>query len=314
MDLTIIIVNWNTRELLGKCLDSLYSCIDNLRYDVYVVDNASSDGSAESVRENFPQVKLIANRENRGFARANNQVLHHVTSRYALLLNSDTEVLNGAIEALVTFMDQHQNAAVAAPQYLNLDGSKQNSFENFPGLISELLNKSLLKIIFPKKYPSKRKVYHEPLAVDSVIGACMMVRTEAMKKVGCLDEDYFFFLEETDWCYRMCQAGYGVYHVPQVSIYHIQGASKEKVPALAWIEYYRSSYLFFKKNKNGLSWLVFRVFRPVKLGINLLLTSLALLLTLGRDERLRRKWSTYFHLSLWHIKLCPDNMGLQTRQ
>lgn len=279
-----------------------------------MVDNASTDGSAEAVRQNFPQVKLIVNQNNEGFARANNQVLPRVSSRYALLLNSDTEVVKDAIEALVTFMDHNQTAGVAAPQYLNQDGSKQNSFENFPGLMSELLNKSLLKIIFPQKYPSKRNDYQDPLEVDSVIGAGMMVRTEAMKKVGYLDEDYFFFLEETDWCYRMRQADYGVFHVPQAQIYHLQGASKKKAPALAWIEYYRSCYLFFKKNKKFLSWLIFRIFRPVKLGINFLLTSLAVALTLGKNQGLRDKWTVYFWLCLWHIKLCPNNMGLQTKQ
>ncbi len=313
-DLTIVIVNWNTRELLCSCLNSVYGCIKNISFEVFVVDNASSDGSAEAVRQRFPQAQLVVNQKNEGFARANNQVLRRVNTRYALLLNSDTEVLPGAIEALVAFMDQHPAAGVVAPQYLNSDGSKQNSFENFPGLISELLNKSLLKMIFPQKYPSKRKTYLDPLPVDSVIGACMMVRTEAMEKVGCLDEDYFFFLEETDWCYRMRRAGYGVYHLPQARIYHIQGASKEKVPALAWIEYYRSSYLFFKKNRSGFSWLVFRMFRPVKLGINFFLASLAVLLTLGRHARSRRKWGIYSRLCLWHIKLCPDNMGLRAKQ
>ena len=159
--------------------------------------------------------------------------------------------------------------------------------------------------------PPKGLFWSAPLAVDSVIGACMMVRVEAMEKVGCLDEDYFFFLEETDWCYRMWKAGYEVFHVPQAQIFHIQGASKKKVPARAWIEYYRSSYLFFKKNRSGFSWLIFRLFRPVKLSINLLLTTLAVTLTLGQNQRLRAKWSTYFTLCLWHVKLCPDNMGLQ---
>ena len=314
MDLTIVIVNWNTRELLCNCLESVYTGIKGIRFEVFVVDNASADGSVAAVRQRFPRTRLIENSQNRGFARANNQVLTNIASRYALLLNSDTEIIPGAIECLVTFMDQHPNAAVAAPQYLNPDGSKQNSFENFPGLVSELLNKSLLKIIFPQKYPSKRKTYHAPLAVDSVIGACMMVRTDAMQKVGCLDEDYFFFLEETDWCYRMRRAGYGVYHIPQARIYHIQGASKEKVPALAWIEYYRSSYLFFRKNRSRLTWLVFRIFRPVKLGINFFLASLAVMVTLGQHARSRRKWGIYARLCLWHIMLCPDHMGLQAKQ
>ncbi|MEW6076577.1 MAG: glycosyltransferase family 2 protein [Thermodesulfobacteriota bacterium] len=313
-DLTIIIVNWNTRDLVLRCLESIFTCIETLSYGVVVVDNASSDGSAEAVRERFPQVRLIVNQNNEGFAGANNQILPQVSSRYAMLLNSDTELIKGAVETLVGFMDENPGAGIAAPQYLNPDGSRQNSFDNFPGLVSELLNKSLLKIIFPGKYPSKRKDYQEPLAVDSVIGACMLVRAEAMAKVGVLDGDYFFFLEETDWCYRMRQAGYGVYHVPGSRIYHIQGASKNKAPDLAWIEYYRSSYLFFKKNRSTLAWVVLRIFRPVKLGVNFLLASLAVALTLGMKPRPRRKWKIYARLCLWHLRLCPDDMGLRAKR
>ncbi len=314
MDLSIIIVNWNTKQLLLDCLGSIYSDIASLTYDVYVVDNASTDGSVEAVKQHYPQVKLYVNKKNEGFARANNRILPYITSRYVLLLNSDTQIIKGSIEALVDFMDNNPEAGISAPQYLNEDASKQNSFENFPSLSSELLNKSLLKIIFPKKYPSKRKFFHRPLAVDSVIGACMMVRTKAMAKVGYLDEDYFFFLEETDLCYRMWKAGYSVFHLPQIQIYHLQGASKNKVPAQAWIEYYRSIYLFFKKNKSLFSYISLRFFRPVKLCINFLLTSLGLILTLGKSKHLKYKWSIYFQLCLWHLKLCPSNMGLQTRQ
>ena len=314
MDVTIIIVNWNTRELLLSCLDSIYKNITDLDYKVCVVDNASADGSAEAVREHFPEAELLVNDTNKGFARANNQVLPHVAARYALLLNSDTRLIKGAIENLVTFMDSHPDAGIAAPQYLNPDGSRQNSFENFPGLASELLNKSLLKLLFPEKYPSKNKTYSAPLSVDSVIGACMMVRTRAMEKVGYLDEDYFFFLEETDWCFRMRQAGYGIYHVPQAQIYHVQGASKKRAPALAWIEYYRSSYIFFKKNKSFFSWLIYRIFRPLKLGVNLILTTLAVILPLGAKPNLRHKWNIYFQLCLWHLKFCPEGVGLQKKK
>ncbi len=312
MDLTIVIVTWNTRDLLLECLTSVYSCIENLDYKVYVVDNASVDGTAEAVRREFPQVELIVNQENRGFIKANNQVLPHVTSRYAALLNSDTRLIKGAIETLIGFMDEHPRVGMTVPQYLNNDGSKQNSFENLPSLSSELLNKSLLKILFPHKYPSKRKTFTVPLEVESVVGACMMVRTETMNKVGYLDEDYFFFLDDTDWCHRMWKAGYEVYYVPQAQIYHVGGAAtKKKIPVQTWIEYYRSMYIFFRKNKNFLSWLLFRIFRPVKVGINLLLNSAAMILTLGLKKRIRDKWAVYFWLCVWHIKLCPDDMGLQ---
>ena len=311
MDLSIIIVSWNTRQLLINCLQSIFLNVKNISHEVWVVDNGSVDGSAWAVRSQFPQVNLIENRENRGFAGANNQVLRNISSRYALLINSDTIVESGAIESLIDFMDQTPLAAVSAPQYLNRDGSRQNSFDNFPCLATELLNKKLLRMFFPGKYPSKRKDYTEPMEVDSVIGACFMVRKESMDQVGVLDEDYFFFLEETDWCYRMRQAGLKIYHLPQVRIYHLQGASKNRRPAHAWIEYHRSCYLFFKKHRSFFSWFILRLFRPFKLFINLLLTTIALVFTFGKKKSLRRKFSIYFKLCIWHMLLCPSSMGLK---
>lgn len=311
MDLSIIIVNWNTRQLLINCLKSIFLNVEDIIYEVWVVDNGSSDGSPQAVRSHFPQVKLIENRENKGFAGANNQVLRNFSSRYALLLNSDTIIEKGAIELMIDFMDQTPSAAICSPQYLKLDNTKQNSFDNFPSLATELLNKKLLKILFPAKYPSKRKEFRKPIEVDSLIGACLAVRKESIDQVGALDEDYFFFLEETDWCYRMRQAGLKIYHLPHVRIYHLQGSSKNKNPAQAWIEYYRSCYLFFKKHRSLFSWLILRFFRPLKLFINLLLTTIAFVFTLGKRRSLRRKFTIYFKLCIWHLLLCPSGMGLK---
>jgi len=311
MDVSVIIVNWNTKDLLLNCITSVYDTGGGVEDEVIVVDNGSSDGSGQAVKETFPQVTLIQNAENRGFAKANNQALSVATGRYVLLLNSDAMLTKGALKGLLDFMDKTPRAGITACQYLNQDGSKQNSFDNFPTLATELLNKALLRMVFPQKYPSKKKEYHEPMEVESVIGACMMVRVEAMKQVGALDEDYFFFMEETDWCFRMQKAGWKIFHLPQIKVCHLQGQSKEKNPAKAWIEYYRSSYLFFKKHRSVVSYFTLRVMSVCKLVINLLLVLLGLSITLGLEKGLKRRLRIYSGLLLWHLKLCPVSMGLK---
>jgi hypothetical protein len=173
------------------------------------------------------------------------------------------------------------------------------------------LNKNLLKILNPKKYPSKRMYYQQPIEVDSVIGACMIVRKEAIEQVGFLDQDYFLFLEETDWCWRMKKAGWKVFHVPNVQIYHLQGGSKNQLPAQAWLEYYRSLYKFFKNHRSWFSLLSLRIFRPLKLSFNLLGICIALSFTLGKKRGIRRKFNIYSQLLLWHLKFCPPDMGIQ---
>jgi GT2 family glycosyltransferase len=311
MDVSIVIINWNTRELLLDCLTSVSQTTAGCTVEVIVVDNGSSDGSPQAVREQFPQVTLIENTENRGFARANNQALTRAAGRYVLLLNSDARLTGGALKNLVSFMDKTPEAGIAACQYLNQDGSKQNSFDNYPTLSTELLNKTLLKTLFPEKFPSKKRDYTNPLEVDSVIGACMIVRSETIKQVGTLDEDYFFFIEETDWCFRMKQAGWKIYHLPHIGIYHLQGQSKEKNPSKAWIEYYRSVYLFFKKHRSPFSYYTLRVARAVKVAINLALVIVGILFTLGMNKRLLRRFRIYSDLLIWHLKLCPDSAGLR---
>jgi GT2 family glycosyltransferase len=310
MDVSIIIVNWNTRELLLNCLSSVLATTSGLAIEIFVVDNASQDGSSEAVRREFPGVTIIQNDRNRGFARANNQALTRATGRYFHLLNTDAVLTEGSLQGLVSFMDRTPEAGVAACQYIDTDGSRQNSFDNFPTLATELFNKTILKLLIPARYPSKRRVYREPIEVDSVIGACMLVRAEAVRTVGVLDEDYFFFLEETDWCYRMRRAGWRVYHLPGILVYHLQGMSKEQSPVNAWIEYYRSLYLFFKKNRGYLSYYVLRTGKALKLAVNLFLVSLGIGCTLVMNKGLMRRFRIYSGLLKWHLRGCPSEEGL----
>jgi hypothetical protein len=285
--------------------------VPKFKTEIFVVDNGSQDGSRGEAKKVFPFVYVVENKKNLGFAKAVNQGLQKTSGRYALLLNPDTHVKDGAIEQLVLFMDAHSDVGVGGAQLLNSDGSRQSSIANFPSLATELLNKSLLRWLFPKKFPGKERTYSEPIEVDSVIGACMMVRRDALDRVGLLDEDYFLFLEETDWCYRMKRAGWKIYHVPQAEVYHFQGKSAETEKKKAKVEYYRSRYHFFKKNRGRLQWLILLSGLSIKLVLELLMMTAASLATFFTVRGWRRKLSIYAYLFWWHLRLCPEGMGLK---
>ncbi len=313
VDLSIIIVNWNTRDLLIQCLESIFRTARGVDLEILVVDNGSADGSARMVKERFPDVRVIENRRNVGFAGANNRALKISEGKYWLLLNPDTQVRNKAIEELIAFMEGHSSAGISGVQLLNSNGSKQNSIANFPSLATELLNKSLLRRLLPKRFPGKERNYSEPIEVDSVIGACMMVRREAADEVGVLDEDYFLFFEETDWCFRMKKAGWKIYHVPQAEVDHFQGRSAGEVKKKARVEFYRSRYHFFRKNRGAGQWFILLIGLLIKLTAEFVLTGIANLFTFFAAQKLRERFSVYAHLLWWHLKFCPGEMGLNER-
>jgi len=313
IDLSILVVNWNTKDYLLFCLKSIFEKGGRILREVIVVDNGSQDGSVSEVKKAFPSVHLIENERNLGFAKAVNQGLQKASGRYVLLLNPDTQVKNETIERLISVMEAHSDVGIAGAQLLNSDRSRQNSIANFPSLATELFNKSLLKWLFPKTFPGKERNYDEPIEVDSVIGACMMVRPDAIHQVGPLDEDYFLFLEETDWCYRMKKAGWKIYHVPQAEVYHFQGKSAARDKKRARVEYFRSRYHFFKKNRGSGLCFILVVGLMVRLLVESISMTIACLFTVGMVKRWRRKLSIYAYLLGWHLKFCPEGMGLRNR-
>ena len=313
VDISFIIVNWNTRDILMDCLNSIYKTVKDIDFEIYVVDNNSTDGSQEAVKKEFPDVMLIENEINTGFAYANNQALRIMQGRFAVLLNSDAVLKEQAIKKLLTFMIATSSAGIAGVQLLNEDSSLQNSIDNFPSTETEIFNKSILRLFFPDKYPSKNRIYEKPIEVDSVIGACMMIRKEAIDEVGVFDEDYFIFLEETDWCFRMYKKGWKVFHVPDAEVFHLSGHSKKKTPWRSQIEYYISLYKFFRKNRTPLSYLTLRVLKPFKIFINLILNILGNLITLFQKEGPRNRLLKYYKLFVWHLLMCPDSMGIQKK-
>jgi len=305
MDVSIIIVNWNTKKLLLDCIRSIHETVKNISFEIWLVDNASTDGSVEAVKQNYPDVKIIQNKKNLGFAAANNIALERMCGQYALLLNTDTILTNCAIENLFDFMEKNQGAGMACGQLLNQDGSKQNSIANFPGIHSLICNESLLQILFPKKFPGKRREYKKHVEVDSCIGACLMIRKKAMDEVGLLDKRYFFFFEETDWAYRMKQAGWKIYFVPSAKIFHIQGQTVGH-NAGSRIMFYRSRYIYFKKwHKNSYQLIRFIIF--VRLLINTTLSLVGVAATIGMHAGIRRKLSVYSRLISWHLVGCPED-------
>ena len=295
------------------CLNSIYETVKDIDVEIYVVDNNSTDGSQAAVKKGFPDVKLIENETNTGFGYANNQALRIMQGRFAVLLNSDAVLKENSVKRLLAFMTTTPRAGIAGVQLLNDDGSRQNSIDNFPSSETEIFNKSILRLFFPGKYPSKNMSYKDPIEVDSVIGACMMVRKEAIGDVGVFDEDYFIFLEETDWCFRMNKKGWKVYHVPDAEVFHLSGHSKKRTPWRSQIEYYISLYKFFKKNRTQASYLTLRVLKPCKIFINLILNILGNLVTLFQKEGLRNRLLKYYKLSVWHLLMCPDSMGIQKK-
>ncbi len=313
-DLSIIIVSLNTKEYLLHCIESIFQNKRSIPWEVVVVDNGSQDESSFEVKKTFPMVDLIENEKNLGFARAANQGLRRASGRYFLLLNPDAQVKSEAIERLLSFMENHLDAGVVGAQLFNADGTRQNSIANFPSLATELLNKNLLRWLFPKTFPGKERDYPGPIEVDSVIGACMMVRREVIKQVGVLDEDYFLFLEETDWCYQIKKGGWKIYHMPQAEIIHFQGKSAGKDKKKAKVEYYRSRYHYFRKNRGISQWVFLLIGLMIRLWMELTFFFFICVLTLFAVRRWRRKLSICAYLVWWHLKGCPEKMGLRSIQ
>lgn len=262
-DLSIIIVNWNTRELLTDCLSSVAGSglkVEGSKavpspLEVFVIDNASTDDSARMVRERFSWVRLIENTENVGFARANNQGIRQATGRYILLLNSDTIVPAGALETLVAFADDHPEAGIVGAKLINPDGSFQAGPNRFPTLVTVMLEswgiiQRLTRNPYYPSYPPEHSAAAQQC--DWVGGACLLVRHAAINEVGLLDEAFFMNSEEVDWCYRMKQRGWEVWYAPAATVVHLGGASAKRSSSAQRLRNYRGKTLYLAKHHGSL--------------------------------------------------------------
>ncbi len=301
MDISFIIVNWNTKDLLKDCLGSIYKTAGALTFEVIVVDNASSDGSAAMLAAEYPQVHVVANTQNRGFGAANNQGFCVMKGKYALLVNTDAVLTEGSVQKLWAFAEANPRTAIVCGQLLNADGSRQNSVASFPTLLTLAVNVSLLEYLFPKKYPSKRYRHEKPLEVDSAVGACMLIRKQALEEVSFFDERYFFFYEETDMAFAMKRAGWLIYQVPDAFIYHLQGQSIGN-NARSRIEFYRSRYQFLRKWKSRIYYRLAVFIIVFRLAVTCLINVSGMAVTLGLVKKLRRKAAVYVDILVWHIR------------
>lgn len=255
MDISIVIVNWNVKDLLRQCLLSLLvACrsAPHLAAEIIVVDSASSDGSPAMVRAEFPQVCLIAGEQNLGYAGGNNTGAAAARGRYIFLLNPDTVVLAETLARLVEYMDAHPSVGALGPQLLWPDGAVQSSRRRFPSPGSLFWESTLLGQWFPRNRYAQQ--YHlvdqpadRPQRVDWVVGAALMIRREAWLQVGPLDETFFMYFEETDWCRRNAQAGWETHYLPAAQVIHYEGKSSEQVVAARTLRFQRSKLRYTHK-------------------------------------------------------------------
>ncbi len=266
VDVSVIIVSYNTRDILLDCLTSVFGTLEaalqgarmsadartlSRGYEVILVDNASADGTTTAVQERFPQVRLVENEFNRGFAAANNQGVAVAQGRYLLLLNPDTLVHEGAIPELVRFMDRFPRCGMATGKLLNPDGTMQHGAFHFPTLWMTFLDffplhGRLLDSKLNGRYPESS--YRRPFEIDHPLGACMMVRRDVLQRVGNLSEDYFIYCEEIDWAFRIKQDGWRIYCVPSAEVVHLGGQSTKQMADRMYVELFRSRMTLLRKH------------------------------------------------------------------
>ncbi len=257
MDLSIVIVSYNSRQYLGRCLRSLLDHTQGIQYEIIVVDNASQDGSAKLVASEFPHVRLITRTTNAGFAAAANQGIRTASGEAVLLLNPDTVISDNAFALMQSYLRAHPDIAVLGPRILDEDGSLQLSCRRFPGYGQILFSRySLLTRLFPRNPLTARYLMtdwdHSTVAdVDWLSGACMMLPRRTAEELGLLDEGYFMYNEDVDLCQRAHRAGYRVVYFPEASVVHDIGRSSGTLPARSIIERHRSMWHYYKKHLRG---------------------------------------------------------------
>lgn len=250
---SVLIVNYNGNELVLRCLESVFADAGGLDLEVIVVDNASTDGSSDAIVQNFPAVRLVRNNENVGFAKAINQSLRLAQGTNFILLNNDAYFLPGGLHRLVAFMAEHLEASVVGPKILNPDGTVQPSCFRFPTLRDILFESLWLSRLFPRSPFFNRSEMggfkHDVLCqVDWVLGACMAVRRGAVAATGLLDEHYFMYSEEMDWCKAMHEAGQRIYYWPEPTVIHFGQQRSQRVRPDILARGFQSRYYYFEKH------------------------------------------------------------------
>jgi GT2 family glycosyltransferase len=310
MNVSVIILTRNTCAMTAEAVRSVLAGDASVATEIIVVDNGSTDGTSEKLAREFSKIRLIRSEKNLGFARAVNRAASQAAGEFLLLLNSDARLAPDSLALALQWLRANPDCAVAGAQLLNPDGSRQNSIANFPTLATELLNKSLLRRLWPEKYPGKERFFDAPLEVETVVGAFMLIRKTVWDSLGGLDERFFFFFEETDFCRQARRKGFRVMHLPQVRVWHGQGQTAKQVSSAARVEYWRSRYAYFKKNYGVGARLVLAAGLWLRLGADWLAALVLTLLTLGRNRRWRSRLTVCSALIGWHLRGCSAAGGL----
>jgi len=271
LDLSIIIVSYNTKDLLKQCLDSIYGKVQDISFEIFVVDNNSQDGSPKMVKNLFPKVKLIENKENKGFASANNLAIKKSKGRYVLLLNSDTIVLPGSLSRMKQFMDETPRAGATGCKLINPDGSLQS------------FGRGLKRI--------RGKGVRE---VDWVEAACFMVRQRVIDEIGLMDENFFFYSEDMDWCRRMRLAGWKIFCISRAKVIHYGRGSTRKWDSKIVTEAYKSGYYYARKHFGIVIAIIYRMVALIEVLSKLTLWSLVYFIRGGKE--FADKISTYLNI------------------
>jgi N-acetylglucosaminyl-diphospho-decaprenol L-rhamnosyltransferase len=312
IDLSIIIINWRSKDFLRKCLASIYANTRDVPFEIIVIDNASFDGSEEMVHREFPEVQFIQSAENLGFARANNLGFDRSKGQNILFLNPDTEVSDGAIRALLAALDSRPDAGIMGCKLLNSDLSVQTScIQSYPTLLNQVFDADYLRRIFPKSSLWGTQPLYEvqegPAKVEVVSGACLLIRREAFEKAGLFSETYFMYAEDVDVCYKVKSSGWGVYYLASATVIHHggQSSSKKTENNFATIMTRESLYNFMKVRRGKLYAVAFRLTLGLAAFCRILMLGSIMVLTLGRFGRdslplAMRKWSGVFR---WAVGL-----------
>jgi GT2 family glycosyltransferase len=254
LDFSIIIVSYNVKDLLKRCLNSIFNFQKELSFEVTVVDNHSEDLSSQMLKNDFPGINLIENRKNLGFSAACNQGIKLSRGRYLFLLNPDTEFTPGGISGMIRFMDSRPDIGICGPKMVDPKGNLQFSARSFPSYPTAISSRqSILNRLFPnnplsRKYLLKDFNRNHSKEVDWVSGSALLTRREVVEKIGLLDERFFMYVEDVDFCYRARQADFSVHYFPDSIIRHHIGKSTQRSRSRMLVEHHRSMYLFYKKH------------------------------------------------------------------
>lgn len=305
---SVVIVNYNGGAMLTDCVHSVVQEGVPVT-EIIIVDNGSRDNSLLTLERSIPATKIIRNSCNAGFAFAVNQGLAAATGDFILLLNNDAQLQPGALRAFAEAFDLIPNLAIAGGQLYYGEGQLQTSIAALPTLTSEFIPQTFLKLILPRRFRDHRKS-EVPSPVESVIGACLAVRRAFLPTLGLMDEDYFFYFEEIEWCLRARRLGYEVYHLPAARAFHGRGQTAHSFRNEAQIEYQRSKLIFYKKTRGSVVNIAVSVHMTLRAFVNALLHTVLCVATIFAYKPFKVKARVYWYSTAWHLLCRPADWGL----